>query len=120
VKKYFIPIIVVIIAISCYFVMLMDTNPLKNKVINVMAGRVDQSQTIGKPINIYNTSTIPESLIGTNRNITLIRLFTIHNFSDGVMWVYYTIPGNSYRVISKWILHKENGEWEITKIIEAP
>ncbi|MDR1209059.1 MAG: hypothetical protein LBK41_01920 [Clostridiales bacterium] len=62
-----------------------------------------------------------------DNNIT--RLFVWHNFSDGVMWVVYSQRGydssgvlaaGSRNVMSKWTIRKENGEWEIVKIEEAP
>jgi hypothetical protein len=106
--------------------MLLDTDSVKADVLTTMNGSVAEQDTIGRPIDRYNGRYISESIRWENR---VIRLFVLHNFSDGVMWVRYTWGGydrDGFRhgmgrnAPSKWIIHKENGRWEIVKIIEAP
>jgi len=53
----------------------------------------------------------------------------MHNFKDGYTWAWYcyqaydtegeTITASWY-IPTKWKIHKENGKWEITEIIEVP
>ena len=115
----------VIIAVigMVYLWMLFDTNSVIDDVLSVMNGSVDEQGIVGK---MYSGSGF---LKVARWNNTISRIFVVHNFSNGIMWVnykrqgyekngdYYGISGN---ILSKWTIHKENGKWRIIKIDEAP
>ena len=52
-----------------------------------------------------------------------------NNFKDGYIWVKYdgeqldsygNIVSGSWDIISRWKIHKENGEWKVVDIKEHP
>lgn len=109
--------------------MLFDTSSLMREVRDAFLGKIDSSENIGGEIDYYNfNADFPDEKL-ENADLTLIRLFTLHNFHDGYMWAYYSYAAydetgdlitGSWRVPTKWKIHKENGNWEITEIFEAP
>jgi len=119
-------ILLVIILIIIYIIMLSDTNSLIADVKSVMKGEVALSETDGTPLQLYNFSDL---LSNAKVNVKITRLFVLHDFSDGYMWVEYSyetvknnneyMPG-SWRIHSRWTIHKANGKWEITEIQEDP
>ncbi|MDR2196774.1 MAG: hypothetical protein LBO07_02290, partial [Coriobacteriales bacterium] len=59
----------------------------------------------------------------------LRRVFVLHNFSDGYVWVRYTrtiestgfdFPSGSYNIPSLWRIHKDEDGWHIVDIEERP
>jgi hypothetical protein len=109
--------------------MLIDTNKLMQQTKDVFLGIIPRSETEGKPIHSYNvTSDYSETDI-KKVDLTLKRVFTLHNFFDGFIIVYYTvflygydndIVAGSAEVFSLWRIHKEKGKWSIIAIKEAP
>jgi len=65
---------------SVYTIMLSSTTKLINEVKSVMAGEVDTEITKGRPISRYNNSDIYKNAIV---DVSVKRLFTVHNFSNG-------------------------------------
>ena len=128
-KKVFKIIKIVLLTIAvAYAVMFFDTNGLMKEVRNCFLWKVDRSETVGRPIDAYNYI---EHHVGAKlgkANLTLIRLFTFHNFQDGYIWAWYSyqaynedgelLTGSLY-IPTKWKIHKENGKWEIIEIFEA-
>ena len=116
--------IIVIAIISIVYVwMLLDTNPIKDYVLLVMDGSIDDQGIVGKR---YSGLRYSDAVYWDN---SILRIFMVHNFSDGIMWVKYSRHG--YRqnggtygfgsnVLSKWIIHKENGRWKVVDIDEHP
>jgi len=112
-----------------YTVMLLNTNSLMSQVRDVFLWKIDCSETAGKPINTYNhRNSFPNEVVG-KVDLTLVRLLTLHNFSKGYIWVWYSekaynIDGElitgSNNIITKWKIQKEHGEWEIIDIFESP
>jgi hypothetical protein len=124
-KYLIIGFVIISLVTLVYIIMLIDTNDLMKEVKSVFLGKVPYSETKGKPISRYNTS----SYSGTKISLSLIRLFNFHNFSDGTIYIYYTVVVydrdgeilyGSWRIPAKWKIHKENGQWLITDIIEDP
>ena len=112
-----------------YLAMLVNTNSLMRYVRDVFLWRVDSAETIGRPINRYNDSNRLATVELGEVKLTLIRMFTLHNFRDGYIWAYYSYEAHdtdgeiitgSWRIPTKWKIHKENGVWKIVEIIEAP
>jgi len=117
------------VLLLAYLVMFLDTNSLYREVRDVFLWKVDRAETEGRPINAYNMSyRFPDEELG-GVNLELVRLFTLHNFKDGYIWALYSkeaynkdgkIINGSIGIFTKWKIHKENGEWEIVEIFEAP
>jgi hypothetical protein len=107
--------------------MLIDTNPLINEVNNVSLGNISREETRGFPIDRYNIRRRYDVEV-LNAEVSIIRLFTIHNFREGYIWVRYTnksenVEGlrmGSHRVLAKWRIIKDNGKWSIVEIFEKP
>jgi hypothetical protein len=119
--------VLILIIVIIYIAMIIDTNSLMTQVRDVFSGKVDRSQTIGKPINRYNYRGFFSDI--TKTDLKLIRVFTLHNFKDGYIWAWYTYEGKdnndevltgSSNIFSKWKIHKENGKWDIVEIFEDP
>ena len=65
----------------------------------------------------------------SDANINIRRLFVLHNFRKGVMFIKYDCEAfnkrgehiyGSSNVYAKWYTEKKNGVWEVVKIIEKP
>ena len=109
--------------------MLLTTNPVVDQVKAAMEGKLSVESTENTPLAQYNSQNNFKSIIPARADISICRIFVMHNFTDGVMWVKYTYKafdakGNILRgaanVPSRWTIHKENGEWKITAIKEDP
>ena len=127
-KKITIISIVFFALVVLYLSMIMSTNDLINYVEKVMTGEISKEKTKGTPIDRYNNENV---LLNAKVDVTVNRLFVIHNFFDGYVWVKYSyvttknedpreIMPASVDVISRWKIHKKNGSWKIVEIKEAP
>ena len=130
-KKLIIKIILGLFAtaIVIYIALLVSTNGLMKEVKSVFLGNIDILETEGKPIDRYN---IDKYLINKELGdvkLSIVRIFTLHNFSDGYIWIRYTFEAKdtvgkvitgSYNIPAKWKIHKRAGKWEIAEIYEAP
>lgn len=113
-----------------YLIMFYSTNSVVQDVEKVMRGQVAYEDTRGTPIDSYNRgSGGVNSKHPINVEVNIMRLFVLHNFADGYMWIMYTNEGldpntnsryGSYKVTSRWKIHKENGKWVIVDIKEGP
>ena len=116
---------IIVFALLLYLLMFINTNAVVAEVENIMYGNVDKSETEGTPLNMYNYSNIYQN---AEVEVKITRLFTIHNFFDGYIWVKYSrktirndidiYPGAI--ATSCWKIHRENGKWKIVEIYEAP
>ena len=127
VKKVVIVAIGIILVI--YLAMFIDTNSLMGEVRDAFLWKIDPAETANRPIDAYNYSRRADTETLGDVHLTLMRLFVLHNFKDGYVWAYYSyearnsegeIITGSWHIPTKWKIHKENGVWEITQIIEAP
>jgi hypothetical protein len=115
-----------IVILLIYIVMLLNTNSAVDYVKEVMHGRISASETIGTPLDQYNHNDF--LWINPKVDVSITRLFVLHNFFDGYIWVMYKfetiengreeLPGTGY-IMSRWKIHRENGKWEIIEINEA-
>ena len=125
-------IVIFLIMIAIYSSIFMNTNSIKKDVIQVLSGEVDPEITVGRPMNKYNSKASLSYLIPDERtkaNVRIARLFVLHNFFNGYMWVRYTCEITSedgtrimgaWNVPAHWKIHRQNGKWEIVEIIEKP
>ena len=124
--KKLIPLYIISSILIIYFIMFVNTNSIVYNVKNIMIGNVDGEITANTPLDRYNiVSRFPNAKVKAN----VTRLFTWHNFFDGYMWVIYSyeteendqdIKPGTWNVISKWKIHRENGEWKVIDIEESP
>ena len=113
-----------------YIIMLFDTNSLIKTVKDNMNLKVNKIESSNNLVWLYNSgreSYKHEKALKTETFV--FRLFIIHNFKNGHMWVIYSnkvkngddkILYGSSLVLSHWKIHKENGEWQISAIYEEP
>lgn len=109
--------------------MFFDTNRLLKEVRSAFLWETARSETVGRPIDAYNYIRRADNDTLGKADLTLIRLFVLHNFNNGYIWAYYSykaydedgelITGSS-NIPTKWRIHKDNGKWEIVEIFEAP
>lgn len=120
-------IALLLIPVSAYCIMLIDTNPLMDEVKNVFLGNVSREETRGEPIDRYNIRRRDDAVI-LSAEVSITRLFTIHNFREGYIWVRYAHKSESAQgslmgsgiILTKWKIKKENGKWSIVEIFEKP
>jgi len=107
--------------------MLIDTNPLMDEVKDVFLGKLIIEETQGFPIDRYNLRYRNDAEL-LSEELSIVRLFTIHNFREGYIWARYThyrqyaerqLSG-SYRVTTKWRIEKVDRKWRIVEIHERP
>lgn len=117
-----------VIFVVIYSIMVIPAISVVKNVKEVFLGNVDIADTVTKPIDRYNINYYSEHE-HTKKKITIIPLFALHNFKDGHIWVVYSFVAKnddgeiltaSDIVLTKWQIHYENREWEITGIEEAP
>jgi len=78
-KTFIVIIAVFIVFLLIYLAMFFSTNQLKEYVEKVMGGKVAPEDTDGTPLDRYNNS---EYYLNAQVDVSITRLFTIHNFSD--------------------------------------
>ena len=113
-----------------YLIIFYSTNSVVQDVEKVMRGQVAYEDTKGTPIDRYNLRFgRADSEHPINVEVNIMRLFVLHNFAGGYMWVVYSekgfdpITNSEYaasKVTSRWKIHKENGKWVIVDIKEGP
>jgi len=134
VKKAILILIASVLVILGGLVALMyhDTNELTHHVKELFRGEIDPALPERTPSGTYNQATHYESLYPrevAEVDITILRLFVLHDFNDGFMEVYYFYEARdsesrvlcgSWGIRSHWVIHKEDGVWQIVEIHEDP
>ena len=95
------------------------------EVKSAWSGEIPLSETKGTPLNLYNAS---HPFAIDHADVKVVRIFVLHNFHDGYIWAWYSAmtyqangeSAGSSRAYTKWKIHKENAEWEIVEVFEAP
>lgn len=117
-----------VLAFIYYCVMLSNTNTLFADAKAIFEGK--KTVTDDNPLYRYRFDS--ESYPGNATkeiNLSISRVWVWHNFKNGYMKVIYSvryldengeIVSCSIGVPSKWYIEKNDGEWKITKIEEAP
>lgn len=124
IKKVLLIVLATLIAV--YMVMLLDTNSVMRYAKSVFNGEISEEEVIDTPLYIRYYPKSPE-IAKTDSKIR--RIFVAHDFVDGYMWVKYDLVrinsageefSGSWDVLSRWKIHRENGEWKVVEIEEAP
>ena len=122
-KKVF--LIILIILIASYGIMFLTTNSVMRYAKSVFHGEISAEDIVDTPLYRYYRDE-PEI---AKVDVSLKRLFVVHGFKDGYIWVKYDVARMDYSgyevsgardIISRWKIHKENGEWKVVDIKEAP
>ena len=122
-------LIVLLIPIIIYTAMVLDTNSVMQRAEQHFSGEIESDEN--DPLSRYNFNADCQDYFKTavTTQYKIHRGFTWHNFKDGYICVkyykqYFDENGKGMAgaagVHAKWMIHKENGEWKVTKIIEAP
>mgnify|MGYP004601274067 CR=1 FL=1 len=114
-----------LLLLSYYPIMYVNTNSIVNYAENVFKGKVDYSKIKNTPIEIY----YPDEINFKKVDVSIKRKFVWHNFNSGRMYVNYTctyydnsgkMTCSSSDVDAIWNIKKTDGEWVITGVIEDP
>ncbi len=104
--------------------MFFNTNSIIKRAEAIYKGEIPHSEILGSGFEDFDiTETRPET---TTVDIKINRIFVVHNFYRGFIWVKYDcraydVDGKTtYGAINyqKWYIKKVDGEWEITDIYE--
>ncbi|MBQ8164985.1 MAG: hypothetical protein IJZ94_04140 [Clostridia bacterium] len=122
-KKVF--LIVLIVFIALYTIMVLNTNSVIRYAKSVFLGEISLEEVVDTPLYRY----YPKDLEIATTDLSINRIFVAHNFKEGYIWVKYdeermdssgNILSGSWDAVSRWKIHKENGEWKVIEIKEAP
>jgi hypothetical protein len=113
--------------IFVYLIMLLDTNSIMRDVKSIFMGTHKFSLADDDPLNRYDDSNhyLKEKFVKVE--LTVIRLFVLHDFRDGYIFAFYRYEAldengkvltGSMNIFTKWKIHKENGKWKIIEIFE--
>ena len=106
--------------------MFINTNQVIDDIANVVSGNVDKTITNGLPIDFFNRQG-QSGTVSVNYNIK--RLFVLHNFREGYIWIRYTWQGydnfgkrtySSVNIPCCLKIQKANGKWVIIQVSVAP
>jgi len=127
-SKVFLGIILLIM--SLYLILIIDTHSLMNRAEKVFLGEILKDDIKDK-LNRYNLDgySNEKNVIGKVK-LKLFRLFTFHNFKDGIIIIYYTrvVYNNEKEIITGswdifpvfWKIQKINNIWNVVEIKEHP
>ena len=109
-----------------YAVLFLNTNSVMRYAKSVFRGEISSEEITDTPLYTRYYPKDPETV---KVDLSLKRIFVAHNFKDGYIWVKYdeeqldsyeNIVSGSWDIISRWKIHKENGEWKVVDIKEHP
>lgn len=113
-----------------YLIMLWDTNSIFNYAKAVFRGEIQRELVENTPWNRYDKTHTKDGVSAVEMGIK--RVFVIHNFFDGYMWIEYYYMGydengemiflstQEFPYLAKWKIHKEHGKWVLVDIEEHP
>lgn len=120
-----IALLCILLLLLLYAVFFLNTNSVMRYAKSVFRGEISSEEVVGTPLYRY----YPKDSEIVKVDFSLKRIFVSHNFKDGYIWVKYdeeqldssgNIVSGSWRIISRWKIHKENGEWKVVDIKEHP
>lgn len=115
----------ILLLLLLYAVFFLNTNSVMRYAKSVFRGEISSEEVVGTPLYRY----YPKDPEVVKVDLNLKRIFVSHNFKDGYIWVKYdeeqldsygNIVSGSWDIISRWKIHKENGEWKVVDIKEHP
>ena len=108
-----------------YVVLFLNTNSVMRCAKAVFLGEISLEEVVDTPLYRY----YPKELEIATTDLSINRIFVVHNFKKGYIWVKYdeermdsfgNILSGSWNVVSRWKIHKQNGEWKVVEIEEDP
>lgn len=125
-----IALLILIVLALIYLVMLWNTNSIFYYTKSVFLGEVPYEEIENSLLSIYDDAYTRKGV--EKVDLEIHRVFVIHDFFDGYMWISYDYIGydendkmiflstQEYPFLAKWTIHRENGEWVIVDIDEHP
>ncbi len=119
-------LVILCVALGIYVIMFLDTNSIYNEVKTVMKGEYDEDYVFNGEMYCFDFT---RGYGETEVDLDVKRLFVVHNFQHGYMWVFYSFEVKSPSgylltggadIPSKWEIERQNGKWVIVDVIEAP
>lgn len=126
-KKKLVALFILILIAGYYLAMLCSTNSVIKDFYNVVNNNMDEN-ILYEELKRYKVPLF-ENITHRNTDTKINRIFVIHNFKKGVMYVKYsyimydingkTISGSS-NVYSKWSIKKIGRRWTVVDVEEKP
>lgn len=113
--------IVVALFLSLYLLLLVSTNSVVEYVESVFKGAVPRDEL---PACLESYDITENQPYLSEVDVTITRRFVLHNFSEGYMWVKFTVeghtsdgsPGYGEVTTSRWKIQKSEDGWEVVEI----
>lgn len=113
--------IVVALFLSLYLLLLVSTNSVVEYVESVFKGAVPRDEL---PACLESYDITENRPYLSEVDVTITRRFVLHNFSEGYMWVKFTVeghasdgrPGYGEVTTSRWKIKKSEDGWEVVEI----
>lgn len=113
--------IVVALFLSLYLLLLVSTNSVVEYVESVFKGAVPRDEL---PACLESYDITENRPYLSEVDVTITRRFVLHNFSEGYMWVKFTVeghtsdgsPGYGEVTTSRWKIQKSEDGWEVVEI----
>lgn len=113
--------IVVALFLSLYLLLLVSTNSVVEYVASVFKGAVPRDEL---PACLESYDITENQPYLSEVDVTITRRFVLHNFSEGYMWVKFTVeghtsdgsPGYGEVTTSRWKIQKSEDGWEVVEI----
>jgi hypothetical protein len=121
-------ILILSVVLGFYYLMYRDTDSVVEEVTMLLKGEATVEFQPGTPYSRYDRSYARELWQAVFFEAQVDRIFVIHNFHDGYMWIHYEIMAynKDMRVVhgsiapARWTIHKEDGVWRIVAVEEDP
>lgn len=123
-------LLIIIMLLFIYLIMFWNTNSLIEYAKAVFYGEIPNEEIENTPWWGYYDDVHEEGVAKVDLEIR--RVFVIHNFFDGYMWVEYKhakydendelmyFSGAEFPYCTKWTIHKEKGKWVLVDSNEGP
>ena len=121
-------VILVAVLLVIYIVMLLTTNGLMHRVKDAVYGVGEAPQNPYSKIYDYFDGARGYDNIKV-KDFAMHRLFVIHGFNHGYMWVLYSyevysdegeIIRGCRNILSRWEIQKIDGQWDIVAVKQRP
>lgn len=115
--------IVVALFLSLYLLLLISTNSVVEYVESVYKGAVPRDEL---PACLESYDITENRPYLSEVDVTITRRFVLHNFSEGYMWVKYSVEGHTsdgslgYGEVTsaRWTIQRAGNGWEIVDVKE--
>ena len=115
-----------------YYLMVITTDNIKDEFFQYVLKEEEVENDSDNNYIIFHRYKVPDGISYNDIKTSLIRVFAIHDFKRGFIYVHYKIVArNNDEIVfysatrfpfylAKWEIEKINGEWKVTKIYDSP